>query len=104
MPCSLRRLGAGVDDNRAALFPRFAATAVHIAGPLHLHRWLPGIGLHLGPIAAYPRVPKAVGLRVVVEVKLVAVQQRGQPDVLHRVTPRAGHAARHGSHAGYRER
>jgi hypothetical protein len=80
--------------------PRLVSSAVPVAGLLHLHRWLPGIGLHLPPVGAYPRVPQAVGLRVVVEMKLVAVQQRAQPGVLRRVTPRARHASRHGSHAG----
>jgi hypothetical protein len=37
-------------------------------------------------------------------VTLVAVQQRGEAVTLRRVTPRAGHASRHGSGAAYRAR
>jgi hypothetical protein len=85
-----------ISSQRSALVP----TAVPFAGLLHLHRWLPGIPLHLPLAAAYSRVPRVVGPRVVVEMKLVAVQQRAQPGVLRRVTPRAKHASRHGSHAG----
>lgn len=62
------------------------------------------LGVHSLQSLCLARRSRSVGPRASKVVKLVAVQQRGQAAALRRVTPRAGHASRHGSGAAYRER
>jgi hypothetical protein len=108
---------------------RAAASAVPLATqnptPCRRHRWRPCInsspralcsaairagpgyptpGVHSLQSLVLARRSRSVGPRASMVVKLVAVQQRGQAATLRRVTPRAGHASRHGSGAAYRAR